>query len=485
MEPAVGGHPMIKRGLCDIGMIGLGTMGRNLVLNLADHGFSVAAYDAAPERVEALAAEAAGKKAVAAKSLKEFVRLLRKPRAAMILVPAGKAVDQVLSGLLPLLARGDIIIDGGNSHYIDTDRRAATAQTAGFRYLGVGVSGGEEGARHGPSLMPGGPPEAYERVRPLFEAIAARVGEEPCVTWLGPGSAGHYVKMVHNGIEYGLMRLIAETYDLMKRGLRLSNDQLHDVYAAWNRRALRGFLIEITARIFRQADEMTGRRLIDMILDEAGALGTGLWTSESAMELHVAAPTIDTAVAMRDLSGCKRCREEQAARLSGPSPVFRGRPEELIGRLESALYVGMVVTYSQGMALLGRASGVLKYGLKLDAIARIWRGGCIIRSQLLEDIMAAYRETPDLTSLLADRRLAGEVQARQDDLRAVVAAAVERGLPAPGFMASLAYLDSLRSPWLPDNLIQAQRDYFGAHTYHRVDRAGTFHTRWNSGEENA
>jgi 6-phosphogluconate dehydrogenase len=263
--------------------------------------------------------------------------------------------------------------------------------------------------------------------------------------------------MVHNGIEYGLMCLIAETYDLMKRGLRLSNDELHDIYARWNQKELRGFLIEITAHIFKQVDEKTGQRLIDVILDEAGALGTGQWTSESALELHVPASLIDTAVAMRALSACKRCREEESKILAGPSPVYRGKPEDLVQRLESALYVGMIVTYSQGMAILRQASEALGYGLKLDEIARIWRGGCIIRSQLLEDIVTAYR---------------------QDDLRRVITAAVETGLPAPGLMASLAYLDSLRSPWLPDNLIQAQRDYFGAHTYQRIDMTGTFHTRW-------
>jgi 6-phosphogluconate dehydrogenase len=472
---------MAKRKLGQIGMIGLGTMGRNLVLNMADHGFTVVGYDAAADKVDLLESEAAGKPVQGARTLKEFVRLLDKPRAVMLLVPAGKIVDQVLRELVPLLAVGDIVIDGGNSHYVDTDRRATALETEGMHLLGVGVSGGEEGARHGPSLMPGGPPEAYERVRPILEAVAAQVDGEPCVTWLGPRSAGHYVKMVHNGIEYGLMRLIAETYDLMKRGLRMDNDQLHDVYARWNQKELRGFLIEITAHIFKQEDSKTGQRLIDVILDEAGALGTGLWTSESAMEQHVPAPTIDMAVAMRDLSGCKQCREEEARILTGPSPVYRGKPEELVTRLESALYVGMIVTYSQGMALLARASEGLKYGFRLEDIARIWRGGCIIRSQLLEDIMAAYRENPNLPSLLADRRLAGEVQVRQDDLRAVVATAVELGIPVPGLAASLAYIDSLRSPWLPDNLIQAQRDYFGAHTYQRLDRPGAFHTQWGKG----
>ena len=469
---------VMKRVKCDIGMIGLGIMGRNLVLNMADHGFAVAGFDRDAAKVGQLEAEGAGKPVFGARRLKELVSLLRRPRAVMMLVPAGPIVDQVIAGLSPLLAKGDLIIDGGNSHYVDTDRRAARLQKRGLEFLGVGVSGGEEGARRGPSLMPGGPKAAYKQVRPILEAIAAKADGEACVTYLGPGSAGHYVKMVHNGIEYGLMRLIAETYDLMKRGLRLSNDDLHDVYARWNRKELQGFLIEITAHIFKQADEKTGQRLIDVILDEAGALGTGLWTSESAMEQHVPAPTIDMAVAMRDLSGCKRCREEEARILSGPSPVYRGKPEELIARLESALYVGMIVTYAQGMVLLARASEVLGYGLRLDEVARIWRGGCIIRSRLLDDVRAAYRETPDLASLLADRRLVGEVQARQGDLRAVVTAAVELGIPAPGFGACVAYIDSLRSPWLPDNLIQAQRDYFGAHTYHRVDMEGTFHTQW-------
>jgi 6-phosphogluconate dehydrogenase len=468
----------MNRKACDIGMIGLGTMGRNLVLNMADHGFAVAGYDAAADKVALLVAEGAGKPVFGSTSLADLVARLRRPRAVMMLVPAGKIVDQVIAELVPHLAKDDVVIDGGNSHYIDTDRRQAELTGRGLHLLGLGVSGGEEGARRGPSLMPGGPREAYDRVRPLLEAVAARVGDEPCVTFLGPGSAGHYVKMVHNGIEYGLMRLIAETYDLMKRGLRLSNDELHDVYARWNQKHLAGFLIEITAHIFKQEDEKTGQRLIDVILDEAGALGTGLWTSESAMEQHVSAPTIDMAVAMRDLSGCKRCREEEAKLLSGPSPVYGGKPEELIDRLESALYVAMILTYAQGMTLLGRASKSLGYSLRLDEVARIWRGGCIIRSRLLEDIQAAYRESPDLVDLMADRRLVAEVQSRQGDLRAVIAAVPELGLPAPGLMASLAYIDSLRSPWLPDNLIQAQRDYFGAHTYHRVDMDGTFHTQW-------
>jgi 6-phosphogluconate dehydrogenase len=462
----------------DIAVIGLGTMGRNLVLNMADHGFRVAGFDVDPAKVAQLEAEAGDRPVVGVRRLKDLASALRQPRAVMLLVPAGKIVDQVIGRLVPLLKKGDLIIDGGNSFYRDTDRRGERLAKKGIEFLGVGVSGGEEGARHGPSLMPGGSPAAYRRVRPIFEAIAARADGQPCVTLLGPGAAGHYVKMVHNGIEYGLMRLIAETYDLLKRGLRLSNDELADVFAAWNRKHLQGFLIEITSHIFRQEDPKTGQRLIDVILDEAGAKGTGLWTSKSAMEHHVPAPTIDMAVAMRDLSGCKRCREDEARILRGPDTAYRGRPEELVASLESALYAGLIVTYAQGMVLLGQASDTLGYGLKLDEVARIWRGGCIIRSRLLDDVREAYRQEPDLINLLADRRLVAEVQARQDDLRTVVRAAVDLGIPTPGYASCIAYIDSLRSPWLPDNLIQAQRDYFGAHTYHRVDMEGSFHTEW-------
>jgi 6-phosphogluconate dehydrogenase len=464
-------------GTCHISMVGLGTMGRNLVLNMADHGFAVAGFDKDPAKVEALRTEAQGRPVLAAKTLAEMAAALETPHIVCMLVPAGRAVDGVIRDLLPHLSAGDIIIDGGNSFFKDTDLRAQALVERGLAFLGVGISGGEAGARHGPSIMPGGPLDAYERVRPIFEAVAAKVGGEPCVTYLGPGSAGHYVKMVHNGIEYGLMLLISETYDLMKRGLGLTDDELHAVYDRWNRGPLAGFLIEITARIFLQVDERTGKRLIDVILDAAAQLGTGMWTSQNAMDLGVPTPTIDLAVEMRALSAEKAARMQEATILAAACPDRPVDRQALMGQLESALYVSMIITYAQGMALLAKASR--PYGYSLEAVARIWRGGCIIRSALLDDIRRAYRAAPDLPNLLQDPALAQKAVARQADLRAVVHAAVDLGIPVPGLMSALAYYDSYRSSWLPANLIQAQRDYFGAHTYERIDAKGSFHTKWS------
>jgi 6-phosphogluconate dehydrogenase len=462
----------------EIGMVGLGVMGRNLLLNMSDHGCSVAGYDKDMSKVQALQAEAEGRDVCAAKSIEEFVGSLRTPRAVMMLVPAGLPVDTVIRELLPHLSPGDLIIDGGNSHFKDTDLRGKTLAEKKILYLGVGVSGGEYGARHGPSMMPGGPRDAYERVRPIFEAAAAKVDGEPCVTYLGPGSAGHYVKMVHNGIEYGLMQLIAETYDLMKRGLGLSNDELHAVYASWNQSELNGYLMEITASIFLQADEKTGKRLIDVILDEAKQKGTGMWTSQDAMELEVPVPTIDIAVAMRNLSIFESEREAASKTLNGPTSPFRGEQAGFLERVRNALHAAMIITYAQGMAQLRVASKAYGYNLDLEDVARIWRGGCIIRAALLEKIGAAYHTQQDLPNLLMDSHLGRIVAAQQHDLRAVVRTAVELGIPTPGLMVSLAYFDGYRSAWLPASLIQAQRDFFGAHTYERIDAKGTFHTQW-------
>jgi len=462
----------------EIGMVGLGVMGRNFVLNMADHGHSVVGYDKAASKTDALRKEAASRDIHGATMLKEFVGLLRVPRAVMMLVPAGPPVDAVIRDLLPSLTRGDLIIDGGNSHFNDTDLRAKTLAERGIQFLGVGVSGGEHGARHGPSIMPGGSREAYERVQPIFEASAAQVGNEPCVTWLGPGSAGHYVKMVHNGIEYGLMQLIAETYDLMKRGLGLNNDELYDVYSAWNTGDLSGYLLEITSHIFRKKDEQTGKRLIDVILDEAKQKGTGMWASQDAMDLQVPIPTMDAAVAIRNLSGFEQERQEISRVLTRPFRSFDGDRHMFIDDLRSALYAGMIITYAQGMALLVEASAKHEYHLDLEAVARIWRGGCIIRAALLEDIRAAFRARGDLSNLLLDPTISRTVMAHQEKLRKMVCVASDLGIPAPSLMASLAYLDSDRSAWLPANLIQAQRDYFGAHTYERIDAKGTFHTQW-------
>lgn len=462
----------------EIGMVGLGFMGRNFALNMADHGHSVVGYDKDTSTVDALRKEAASRDICGATQLKECVGLLRVPRAVMMLVPAGPPVDAVIRDLLPSLGHGDLIIDGGNSHFTDTDLRVKTVAERGIQFLGVGVSGGEHGARYGPSIMPGGSREAYGRVQAIFEASAAQVDHEPCVTWLGPGSAGHYVKMVHNGIEYGLMQLIAETYDLMKRGLGLNDDELHDVYSEWNTGDLSGYLLEITGHIFRKTDERTDARLIDVILDEARQKGTGMWASQDAMNLQVPIPTMDVAVAMRNLSVFDQERKEANRVLLRPIRRFDGDRKLFIGQLRGALYAGMIITYAQGMALLAAASAKHEYHLDLEAVARIWRGGCIIRASLLEDIRAAFRARPTLPNLILDPTLSKKIMTHQEHLRKVVCVASELGIPAPGLMVSLAYLDSDRSAWLPANLLQAQRDYFGAHTYERIDAKGTFHTQW-------
>jgi 6-phosphogluconate dehydrogenase len=462
----------------EIGMVGLGVMGRNLVLNMADHGFPVAGYDKDQTKVEALRTESSERNIRGAVNICDFIGLLRKPRAVMLLVPAGAPVDSVIKDLLPHLDKGDLIIDAGNSYFKDTNLRARNLMAKGIQFLGVGISGGEEGARHGPSIMPGGPKKAYERVRPVFEAAAAKVNGEPCVTWLGPGSAGHFVKMVHNGIEYAVMQLLAETYDLMKRGLGMKDDTMREVYALWNKGELNSYLVEITSHIFSKKDEKTGQRLIDEILDVAKQKGTGMWTSQSAMELQVPIPTIDLAVAMRDLSVFEEQREIASAVLPRPLRRFSGGRAPFLTQLRGALYTAMILTYAQGLAVLAAASDKFEYHLNLEAVARIWRGGCIIRAALLEDICAAFRARRELPNLLLARGLSRKVMKHQECLRQVVCHAAELGVPIPGLMVSLGYLDAYRSAWLPANLIQAQRDYFGAHTYERIDAKGTFHTEW-------
>ncbi len=462
-------------------MIGLGVMGRNLVMNMADHGYAVAGYDKDPTKVEALRQESKERNVFGAADIKEFIGLLRRPRAIMILVPAGAPVDSVINDLLPLLDRGDLIIDAGNSYFKDTDLRARNLTAKGIQFLGVGVSGGEVGARHGPSIMPGGPKAAYERVQLVFEAVAAKVNGDPCVTYLGPGSAGHFVKMVHNGIEYGVMQLIAETYDLMKRGWGLNDDEVREVYALWNKGNLNGYLVEITSHIFSKQDEKSGKRLIDEILDVAKQKGTGMWTSQSAMELQVSIPTIDLAVSMRDLSAFAEERQKASAMYQRPIRRINGDRDALFTQLGNAFFAGMIIIYAQGMALLTVASNKYEYHLDLEAVARIWRGGCIIRASLLEDICTAFHSRPDLPNLLLAPNLSHKVMEHQDCLRQVVCQAAALGIPAPGLMVSLGYLDAYRSAWLPANLIQAQRDYFGAHTYERIDAKGTFHTEWNEG----
>lgn len=462
----------------DIGIIGLGVMGRNLALNIADHGYTVAGYDKDKSKVSQLEKESGDKSVSALGTPEDFVRSLKKPRAIILLVPAGAIVDSVISDLLSNLDPDDLIIDAGNSHFKDTDRRGDELHAKKIHFMGMGVSGGERGARLGPSLMPGGPGDAYSRIEDILKSVAARAGNEPCVTYLGPRSAGHYVKMVHNGIEYGLMQLIAETYDLMKRGLGLSNDELHDIYAEWNSGELSSFLIKITSDIFEMPDEKTDGRLIDAILDAAKQKGTGKWVSQDAMELQVPVPTIDIAVSMRDLSGYKKERLKAEKALSGPKIEIPENKNELINILKNALYFSMITVYAQGMALLRQASEIYEYDLNLGEVASIWRGGCIIRSAFLEKIKAAYDKDPDLLNLLLDQDISAIVVKRQEDLRRAVKAGINSGIPVPALAVSLAYYDGYRSGRLPANLIQAQRDYFGAHTYERTDKDGTFHTQW-------
>jgi 6-phosphogluconate dehydrogenase len=473
---------------CDIGIAGAGVMGGNLALNMADHGFSVAVYDADAAKARELAQrKESGGRILAGGTVQELAAILHRPRAVLLLVPAGKPVDDAISALVPHFDKSDLIIDGGNSHFTDTNRREKLMAQSDMLFMGMGISGGEYGARRGPSIMPGGPSEAYERVRKILEAFAAHVNGDPCVAYLGAGSAGHYVKMIHNGIEYGLMQLISETYDIMKRGLGMSAGELAEIYSKWNGEELNSYLIEITADIFHYKDEKDPRLvLIDFILDKARQKSTGKWTSWDAMDLDVPAPNVDAAVMMRNLSGCLDERKKAAEVLRGPEHRFQGDRVGMIEHLRNACYAGMVMTYAQGFTLLKEASKSYEYGLNLETVARIWRGGCIIRAAVLEPIRTAFSKEPNLANLLMDEHFSREVNARQKSLRTVVATAAELGVPAPGFSASLAYLDAYRSAWLPANLIQAQRDYFGAHTYERKDMPGKFlHTVWRMPPANA
>ncbi|AWV88787.1 NADP-dependent phosphogluconate dehydrogenase [Bradymonas sediminis] len=465
----------------ELGMIGLGTMGRNLLLNMADHGHSVVGYDRDTDKVKALRQEGKGRAIAGAQDLAEFIAKLRKPRAVMLLVPAGAPVDAVIREIAPRLDAGDLIMDAGNSFYVDTDRRHADLGAKGIAFLGVGISGGEFGARHGPSIMPGGSPEAYARVRPLLESVAARVNNAPCVTYLGPGSAGHFVKMVHNGIEYGVMQIIAESYDLLGRGVGLRNDALHATYTRWNQGALESYLMKITSRIFAQRDARGGGDLIDQIRDVAGQKGTGMWTSQQAMQLGVPVPCIDMAVVQRNLAGAKTLRDQALDRLKVRRATFEGDRDDCVTQVRNAVYAATILTYTQGMALLFEASEAMGYQLKLEAISAIWRGGCIIRARLLEDIRDAYRTRPHLPNLLLYQPIADTVMNLRTDLAEAVALAARLAIPAPALMAALAYLDSYASERLPTNLIQAQRDFFGSHTYERVDTSGSFHTDWPRG----
>ena len=462
-----------------IGMVGLGVMGRNLVLNMADQGFAVAGYDKDFEKINELDKEASNKDVQSFDNPKDFITSLDKPKIIMMLVPAGEPVNSVINDITPLLSKNDILIDAGNSHYKDTNLRMEKLARKKINYLGVGISGGSHGARFGPSIMPGGSKEAYGHVRDIFEAASAHIDDEPCVTWLGPGSAGHYVKMVHNGIEYALMQLIAETYDIMQQTLGLSDSQLSMVYKQWNDGPLNSYLIEITSNIFRKIDEKSHKHLVDIILDEAHQKGTGTWSSQSALELQVSIPVIDIAVQMRYLSSEKSLRISESKLLKGPTVVFNGDKNSLIDNLRDALFAGFIISYSQGFSLLESASQAMDYSLDMEKIAAIWRGGCIIRSALLSEIMRAYSENPDLSILLEDTKFSETLIKLQNGLRQVVKTGAESGIPMPGLMSILSYYDSIRSPWLPANLIQAQRDYFGSHQYQRTDIKGTFHTQWS------
>lgn len=462
----------------EIGMVGLGVMGRNMLLNMAEHGFPAAGYDKDPKQVAQLRAEAGDLPVQGAEDIDDFVALLKKPRAVMMLVPAGPIVDSVIHDLLPHLEEGDLIIDAGNSHFTDTDQRQKMLEKKGLHFFGMGVSGGEYGARHGPSMMPGGPKQAYSVVRPVLEACAAHVEGESCVTYLGPRSAGHYVKMVHNGIEYGIMQLLAEAYDLLHHGLDLGNDELGNLFDEWKQAELNGYLVEITADIFHKVDNETGKYLIDLVQDAAHQKGTGMWTSQDALALQVPTPNIDVAVAMRNLTKHVNERNAISKKFGAYQELFEGEHDQLIGQVRRGLYAAIIITYAQGMEQLRSASQEYKYDLNLSDVARIWRGGCIIRSGLLEPIRVAYTEQPQLLNLLLNETLGNAVSKRIADLRTVAQTAIGLGIPAPGFTAALSYYDSLRAKRLPANLIQAQRDYFGSHTYERVDKPGIFHTVW-------
>jgi len=462
----------------DFGMIGLGTMGRNLLLNMGDHGVKGAGFDKDASKGQLLEQEDKNHNLKGFSNVNDFIASLNTPRAIMMLVPAGKPVDDVIAELTPMLSKGDILIDGGNSHFTDTNRRVEELEAKGLHFFGMGVSGGEEGARRGPSMMPGGDKDAYNVMKPILESIAAKVDGAPCVTYIGPGASGHFVKMVHNGIEYGIMQLIAETYEIMKTGLKMDNEAIHQVFIKWSEGRLKSFLIEITKDIFGYKAPGTDHLLIDDIKDEARAKGTGKWTSQVAMDLQAPIPTIDTAVAMRDLSKYKETRVKAAELYRENDPSFNVKAEELLEELEQAYYFSMIITYAQGMFLLSNASAEYKYDLHLDEIAKIWRGGCIIRSEFLNDIFNAYKADAKLQHLLLDSGVQKLVEGSVGGARKIVAAAVTSGIAAPAYAASLSYFDNFRTKRMPSNLTQAQRDYFGAHTYELIGKEGTFHTQW-------
>lgn len=461
----------------DFGLIGLGVMGRNFILNIAENGHSALGYDLDKDKVEALNKEGKEFKVKGVNTLKDFISGLAKPRKVMLLVPA-EVVDKALDDLLPMLEKDDLVIDGGNSHPNDTERREKAIVEKGLKYLGVGISGGAEGARRGPSMMPGGSEDSYNLVSEIFTDAAAKAKGDACVTWLGKGSAGHFVKMVHNGIEYGIMQLISEIYDVMKNGLAMENSEMSVIFKKWNNGAVASYLVEITADILAKEDKQEGGFLIDHILDSAKQKGTGKWTSQLAMDLQVPVPTIDTAVSMRHLSAFKTERLKADSILKGPVARIEEDKATFIKKMNDALYFGMLITYAQGFELLRIASGEKDYNLNLSDVARIWRGGCIIRSEMLDDFMKAYESVSQLPNLLFDTKLSTAVNEKQSIARDVVIQAAKAGLPVPGLMSSLEYFDAYRSGHLAANMIQAQRDFFGSHTYERIGEEGVFHTDW-------
>jgi 6-phosphogluconate dehydrogenase len=479
---------------CDFGLIGLAVMGENLALNVESRGYKVAVYNRTTEKVDdLLAGRAKGKNFVGCHTIEEFVKAVKRPRKLMMLVKAGPAVDAIIQTLLPLLEPGDIIIDGGNTHYADTERRTKEVEDAGFLFVGTGVSGGEEGALKGPSLMPGGSKAAWPHIKEMFQAIAAKVGPNndiPCCEWVGPRGAGHYVKMVHNGIEYGDMQLICEAYHLLKEVGGLTNDQLYDVFDQWNRGDLESYLIEITRDIFSVKDDQGGDGyLVDKILDVAGAKGTGKWMSQLALDLGVPSTLVTTAVFARGLSAQKDARVRAAKILNGPASgsnskftavakELSGDRQSLVDAVRHALYASKVVSYAQGFVQLQAASAEHGWDLDYGNCALLWRGGCIIRAQFLDRIKDAFDDSPNLENLLLYKYFEDAIEQAQEAWRAVVATATILGVPVPAFSTALNYYDAYRLARLPANLLQAQRDYFGAHTYQRVDRDGTFHSEW-------
>jgi 6-phosphogluconate dehydrogenase len=470
-------------GELEIGMVGLGVMGQNLALNIDEKGFSCAGWDAWPEPVDKFVAKGqreGAKKIQGFKELKDFVASLRRPRRIILLVKAGEVVDKTIAGLLPLLDKDDMIVDSGNEYFHNTERRAKELAPKGIRFFGMGVSGGEEGARHGPSMMPGGDRAGYDDMAPILTKIAAQA-DGPCVTYCGPGGAGHYVKMVHNGIEYGDMQLIAEAYDVLKNLGGLSNAELADVFEEWNKGELQSFLIEITANIFRKKDPETGNDLVDMIVDAAAAKGTGKWTVQDAAEIGSPIPVIASSVEARLISADKAGRAVTTKLLAGPSgPKGNVDKKKLIADVRAALYSAKACSYAQGMNLLRSASNLREWGINLGELARIWKAGCIIRAQFLGRIKEAYDRDPNLTNLLIDSGFRKELGDRQDGWRSTVAQAVAAGIPVMAMSTALGYYDAIRRERLPANLTQAQRDYFGSHTYERIDKPGSFHTEWTA-----